>query len=276
MHSLPNRVTAAGIARVLTLGYADTREGKLRLRRAANRAIRALLFMRGRRLQTASLTSVLVLAPHPDDESIGCGGTIATLVREKAEVNVAFLTDGSASHPSHPTVEPLEIAARRRVEARAAAGELGIEHGRTTFMDFPDGTLARLDSAQARKVVEELAGIVAQVAPKAILLPCRSDGSSEHDAAFVLVSRAVARAGLKPRILEFPVWSWWSPSLLLKPLLTSRNVWRVALEDLLPIKARAVGSYTSQTLPIPPETDPAFPEGFASMFLFGDEYFFEH
>ncbi len=117
--------------------------------------------------------------------------------------------------------------------------------------------------------------MLARLAPEAILLPCRSDGSSEHDASFALVSRALQQSGHRPRILEFPVWSWWNPTMLLGPMFTSRRVWRTDIRDLIDLKARAVASYATQTNPIPPDTDPALPPGFASMFLCGEEFLFE-
>jgi LmbE family N-acetylglucosaminyl deacetylase len=52
-------------------------------------------------------------------------------------------------------------------------------------------------------------------------------------------------------------------------------VWRLDLRDALELKARAIASYASQTSPIPPETSPALPPEFASLFLCGEEFFFE-
>jgi LmbE family N-acetylglucosaminyl deacetylase len=63
--------------------------------------------------------------------------------------------------------------------------------------------------------------------------------------------------------------------LLLGPMLTCRRVWRLDLRDVREVKARAIASYASQTDPIPPETAPALPPGFASMFLCGEEFLFE-
>jgi N-acetylglucosamine malate deacetylase 1 len=264
------------IASALTLGYADTPGGKLRLRLVANRAVRALLLARSRRLPHAALGSVLVFAPHPDDETLGCGGTVALLVRDGAAVDIAFLTDGAASHPNHPLHAPSDIAARRRTEAQAATGALGVDQRRIVLGNVPDGTLARLDESQRSSVLDSLGGIVARVSPRAILLPCRSDGSSDHDAAFILVSRAVAQSGLRPRILEFPIWSLWNPTLLLRPLLTCRRVWRVAIGDVLGVKAKAIASYPSQTQPIPPDSSAVLPAAFVPMFLNRYEFLFEH
>lgn len=244
------------------------------LRRAASRIVRTALRLRSRDFPRVDLASALVVAPHPDDEAFGCGGAVALLARDRAAVSVVFVTDGSASHPAHPSVTPSEIAARRRAEALSATGILGVDPERVFFLDEPDGTLADL-AGRSEEVVRRISGILARLMPEAVLLPCRADGSAEHEASFALVSRARAHAGTRPRILEFPVWSWWNPAMLLGPMLTSRRVWRLDLREVRETKARAIASYTSQTSPIPPETSPALPPDFASLFLCGEEFLFE-
>jgi len=260
---------------VLTLGWSHTPRGRLLLRRAVARVIRSALRLRSRALPRNAVTSVLVVAPHPDDEAFGCGGTVARLVRDGASAHVVFVTDGSASHPGHPSVTALDIAGRRRAEARVATGILGVDWDRVSFLDAPDGTLARLDGGHARAIEERIAGMLERLAPEVILMPCRRDGSTEHDASFALVAGALQRAKLMPRIFEFPVWSCWNPLMLLRPMITCRRIWRVDLREVRDVKARAMASYSSQTDPIPPETSPALPLGFASLFLGREEFLFE-
>ncbi len=271
----PRKSRLAGAARVLTLGWSDTPRGRLLLRRGEARAVRTLLRLRSRRFQPRRVGSALVVAPHPDDETFGCGGALALLARAGAALDVAFVTDGAASHPGHPTVAPGAIAARRRAEARRATQILGVNPQRVWFLDESDGTLARLEAGAARQAAARIAGLLARLAPDAVLLPCRRDGSSEHDAAFALVARALGETDLSPRILEFPVWSWWNPRRLVRPLLTARRVWRLDLGPAFELKRRAVSCYVSQTEPIPPDTAAALPAGFASMFLRGEEFLFE-
>jgi LmbE family N-acetylglucosaminyl deacetylase len=237
--------------------------------------VRFEMRLRSTRLSMGALNTVLVVAPHPDDESFGCGGTLAQLAKKGASLHIAFITDGRASHPFHPVLTPKEIAERRKEEAVCAANMLGIGAGNLTFMDAPDGELTMLEREDPRNIVEEIALLLGRVEPDAVLLPCRSDGSSEHDAAFRLVQRAVEKSGTHPRIVEFPIWSWWNPLLLLRTNFGYKNVWRVELGDALPLKARAIATYRSQTFPIPPDTAPALPPGFASMFQGLDEFFLE-
>jgi LmbE family N-acetylglucosaminyl deacetylase len=190
-------------------------------------------------------------------------------------VNLAFITDGRASHPFHAVVTPAEIATRRRAEAMAASSVLGIDPDRVAFLGAPDGALAQLQEEDIKKILEGIAGLLSRVMPEAILLPCRSDGSSEHDAAFRLVHRALDSTGLRPRIFEYPVWSWWNPVLLLRSMFGYKRIWRVELGSAQAVKARAMALYLSQTIPIPPDITPALPIGFASMFLSKAEFLLE-
>ncbi len=271
----PRPSTISRIAGAVTLGYSDSPAGRILLRRAASRTVRLGLRLRCRRLSWEGLATVLVMAPHPDDEALGCGGTLALLARGGVRVHIAYLTDGEASHPSHPVYSKGEIGALRREEALHAAGMLGIDRANLSFLGLEDGRLAGLDSGETRQAVSAISSVIASVAPDAVLLPCRRDGSSEHDAAFGLVAQSLGTAGKRPRLLEFPVWSWWNPLLLLRPLLNSRHVWRTSIQASGDQKARAIGSYASQVIPLAPETSAMLPPGFVAMFAGGEEYLFE-
>ncbi len=95
---------------------------------------------------------VLVLAPHPDDETLGCGEVIHEALARGAAVRVVFLTYGDANELSfalyrrRPVIAPhavLEMGERRHGEAVAAGRALGLEPGQLVFLGYPDfGTLA--------------------------------------------------------------------------------------------------------------------------------------
>jgi LmbE family N-acetylglucosaminyl deacetylase len=95
------------------------------------------------RLELDSVGSALVIAPHPDDESIGCGGLIALLRRRNAKVWVCIATDGAGSHPNSPSVPPRQLAAIRGREAIAALGILGVKRRCVLFANLPDRLVPR-------------------------------------------------------------------------------------------------------------------------------------
>ncbi|HTZ20335.1 MAG TPA: PIG-L family deacetylase [Opitutaceae bacterium] len=263
---------AAGVARP---GLPDVPWVKRWLRRWLSSGVRGALRLRSRPYTVARDRVALVIAPHQDDETLGCGG----LLRQKRQVGaplwIAYLTDGSASHRDHPTLSPAVLATLRQGEARQAMRLLGVEETALHFLDVADGTLAHLDPPAAADLAEKIAGLLRQVRPDEIFLPMRDDGSSEHDAAFVVVQRALDLAGLHPRLFEFPVWAAWNPLRLLRPSLASRAVWRVDDREQAELKRQAMGAYVSQTEPIAPWEKPVLSREFLSYFCTGIEYFIE-
>ena len=84
----------------------------------------------------------LILAPHPDDESIGCGGLIAAACAAGTPPVVLILTDGAASHPGSLTYPSARLRAVREAEALAATDILGLPAGNLRFLREPDTGLA--------------------------------------------------------------------------------------------------------------------------------------
>ncbi|TLU81986.1 MAG: PIG-L family deacetylase [Chlorobium sp.] len=99
------------------------------------------------------LQSILVLAAHPDDEVLGCGGTIAKLADEGVIIHVAFLADGIFSRSDEQTIlqEKLQI---RRTAAQKACTLLGVKS--LSFGDFPDNRMDTVALLDITKAVESL------------------------------------------------------------------------------------------------------------------------
>lgn len=151
---------------------------------------------------------VLVLAPHMDDEVIGCGGTLAKHVNKGCEVTVAILTDGSLGDPVSEALQ-LQKTARseartklselRKNESRAAAKCLGVQD--IQFLDFPDGSLGNALGAR-----EAVAALIADRRPEVLYIPFITERHKDHRAAAEL---AVALASNLPDLLvvSYAVWN---------------------------------------------------------------------
>lgn len=272
-------MTATGPIAVLiaiaTLGLSTVPRVRLFARRILHRAMRLCLRLRSRPYPVEQDNAILVIAPHQDDETLGCGGLLTLKRIEGASVRVVYVTDGSASHVGHPQINPADLSARRTGEARRAMSIIGVEQSSLTFLNMPDGTLAHLSAAASETIISRLADFITSVRPAEILLPCRRDGSSEHDATFQLVQLALARSRHRPRLLEFPVWSWWNPLLLVPRLFSARRVWRADFRGYESIKRQALAAYTSQTETQPPWSQALLSRAFLSFFSSNEEYFFE-
>lgn len=136
----------------------------------------------------------VVVAPHPDDETFGCGGLIAELRARGASVTVVSASDGGASHPG-----VAGLAVRRRAEQTAAVQTLGCTHP-PIWLGLPDGGLGR----HAERLARELEPLL--VNADLVVAPWAGDGHPDHE---VVGRVATAEAGARAiPVLAYPVW-WW-------------------------------------------------------------------
>jgi LmbE family N-acetylglucosaminyl deacetylase len=98
-------------------------------------------------------TSLLVVAPHPDDETLCCGGVIQRVVRAGGRVTVLWLTSGDAARMALVSMSrslfpapavARKLGAQRMAEARAATARLGVRPAGQVFLGYPDGGLLEL------------------------------------------------------------------------------------------------------------------------------------
>jgi len=151
--------------------------------------------------------SLLVIAPHPGDEALGCGGLLSWASRRGRKIRVLFLTDGEASYPGSHTYPPERLASIRREEARAAAACLGLQEEHLVFLGLPDGALETLDATQTQTALHRIRGYALDLSPVLALVTAWTDTHADDQAAFRLVRRALENVrGAQFR--AYPVWSW--------------------------------------------------------------------
>ena len=223
----------------------------------------------------AGAASALVISPHPDDESLGCGGLIAAKVRAGQCVDVVFLTAGEASHPGHPRINSAALGALRREEARAALATLGVGPEQAHFWDLPDGRLDQLLQPGFPPSRLPLTDLIRQTRPGEVFAPYQGGGSTEHTAAHLLAWTALEAAG-GGRLMEYPVWAWWKPSRLAARLAGPNRPgnWRLPLGELLELKRRALACHRTQVEPTPPWTEPVLPPVLGAACCGPEEFFF--
>jgi N-acetylglucosamine malate deacetylase 1 len=115
---------------------------------------------------------ILVIAPHPDDESLGCGGIIALYVQSGATVEVLVVSDGAALE--EPEGAHNDLAAARAHEMTAATAALGIHH--VHQLALPDGHLAQHQTTIAHALRDR----IATFQPELVLAPSPIDGHVDH------------------------------------------------------------------------------------------------
>jgi LmbE family N-acetylglucosaminyl deacetylase len=230
---------------------AVARSAALPFRRAHAGLLRRWFIRRGARADVLACPTVIV-APHQDDETIGCGGLIALKRRAGADVTVVILTDGSNYRGRDAAASTAQVTALRRQEALAATAALGVPADRVRFLDGPDGQLATLHTEARAALVRQLAAILTAAAPEEAYVTHRHDGHPDHEAAHGLLCDALAQIGCTARVWQYPIWMTWVAPIGLRlksaDLAGLRIVPVTAVSDA---KAKALAAYPSQLATLP-------------------------
>jgi len=143
--------------------------------------------------------NVLVIAPHPDDEVIGCGGAICLHADRGDRVVAVFLTSGELGLKHLPCAQAWKV---REAEARKAAKILG--PAKLHFLRQPDWMLAN----HARETATALTPVLKEENPGVIYLPHPKDGHPDHQATLPILKAALKRCReVKPELLAYEVWT---------------------------------------------------------------------
>ncbi len=233
------------------------------MRRTARSALARRLDHHVRLLDDEQLARpAVVLAPHPDDETLGCGGLIALKRCLGAQVSVVFMTDGASSHDG---IDRAALTATRRAEASAACAILGVDADDLYFLEFPDGSLADVDAA----AIDAVAAIVMDSAATQLVVPHPAEPPSDHHVTFDIATAASERLNQPIDALLYPVWMWdqwpWTnPLSAPRGRSSRRQIASIALRDrcgyrlttqlnaradistVLPLKRAALDAHASQ------------------------------
>ena len=197
-------------------------------------------------IDACSLGRTLVLAPHPDDESLGCGGTLALLRRAGFAVHVVFITDGTQSHPHSALYPAARLRDLREAEALEALGELGVSATEATFLRLPDRNLPIASDAGFAEVVDRLFILLQTFEPATVLVPFERDPHPDHRSTYQFLQGALAQLPEPPHVLEYLIWLWelGQPDDL--PRANERLAVSVDISLVMDQKRRAIAAHRSQ------------------------------
>jgi LmbE family N-acetylglucosaminyl deacetylase len=186
---------------------------------------------------------ILVLAPHPDDETLGCGGLIAEACAAQIHVWVFILTDGAGSHPRSISHPPKRLKLIRQEETRRALSILGLPSERVVFLDYSDGA-APAGRTQLRDAVQRLSALARDRGIKTICATWKHDPHPDHKATYRIARLTAANIGA--RLLCYPIWLWSLPD---KTRLPASHItgYRVDISKHLESKKAAIACHVSQT-----------------------------
>ncbi|QJU54734.1 bifunctional PIG-L family deacetylase/class I SAM-dependent methyltransferase [Herbiconiux sp. KACC 21604] len=149
----------------------------------------------------AEADHLLVVAAHPDDETLGASGALALASAAGLSTTVLVATSGEASHPDSPT-HPAESLGHLREDETATAVSALAPDAELLFTRFPDGRLAELISPLA----DDIERMLRPGARTVLLCPWAGDGHPDHSAAARATAIVAARRGLT--VLAYPIWLW--------------------------------------------------------------------
>lgn len=248
--------------------------------------------------------SIVVFTPHPDDEVLGCGGTIVKRIKEGYDVYIVFMTDGGSSHSKRPT----ELKAVRQQEAKDASRILGVDQKNLFFLNAQVGYLGK----QKKETTKKVCSILTQLAPVQVYYPDVTDVRRDHRATNNIVESSIGRLSYRPVTYQYVIWGnvsyliWdklkrvspplriWLYHLLRIWLYLPLRIWlyirtkrrrghrlmRIDISQFLLLKRKALEQYKSQTNAnvrarlYGSEDYPVLPESFLKKFLKGYEEFY--
>ena len=149
---------------------------------------------------------VLVVAPHPDDETLGCGGLIAGLTARGVTVHTVFVTDGGASHRQSQAWPRERLGAAREIEANAALSALGAGQQPRSFMRLPDAAMPKAGTPAYDAAIAEVMALIDALQPSHVVLPWRRDPHCDHRDSWTLFTRALQQSGYEAEVLEYTIW----------------------------------------------------------------------
>jgi LmbE family N-acetylglucosaminyl deacetylase len=186
----------------------------------------------------------VVVAPHPDDESLGCGGLIADACRQGVRGKVVIVSDGAGSHPNSKAYPPERLMALREVEARQAGAELGLRPEEMHFLRLPD-RFVPYEGEEAERAIKVIADRVREIGAGSLFVSWRHDPHCDHEASYRIAREVQRRVG-KVKLFEYVVWGHMlPPSTKVDPI---RSGFRISIDhEAMEKRRRAIAAHRSQT-----------------------------
>jgi len=223
-----------------------------------------------------SASSLLIIAPHPDDEVLACGGLIALKNTKNARVSVVFLTEGEASHKGCCNASSDKVAFARRQLAVESGKILGLKTEDMFWLGLPDGNIPDRKEVGFKQTLKRLAKLIDEVKPCEIYVPHYHDCWPDHEAASTVARFALREINSDCDLFYYPVWIWHNLRIRSLPELLKTKIVCINIGPVLDKKKAAVEHYLSA---LNPDCGKPFcgilPQGFVNHFQYDYEIFFK-
>ncbi len=209
--------------------------------------------------------NTVIIAPHPDDEVIGCAGLIQALVERGTPPHVIILSGGEASHRGCCDIPEETLIEMRHNLTLHAASTLGLPESHIHTLRYPDEAISFEHPA-----TEQLRALLNQLSPDALYVPHWGEGWNDHVQAAAIVKSLLADK--QPTIYEYCVWMWYY------------NVWRLGYKNAYILrmshamhrrKLDAINQYVTPAAPCGKPWSGVLPEPFLKAASWNKELYFK-
>lgn len=188
--------------------------------------------------------TTIIVAPHADDESLGCGGLIALLRKYGQTVYILLLSDGTLSHPNSEEYPAEKLMELREKELINATSILGVPPENIIFSRYKDRSVPDQESPEFKSATENMSRLISIIKPKSIFLPWRRDPHPDHRAAYQIVKGSNVQ---NVKLYEYPIWLKELGNPDEAPLKNEVMPFRLDIKTVLQQKQDAVAAHISQT-----------------------------
>lgn len=163
--------------------------------------------------------NIIIVAPHPDDEILGCSGLIQRMIENGKQVNVIILSGGGKSHQSCCHIDESTLIDSRRNLSRKAAEILELPLSQLHFFNYPDGSISFNNPE-----TQSLQALIEEISPDAIFVPHMGEGWSDHIETGKIVKKIIQTKSAPIQLYEYCVWFWYY------------NVWNIDWKNAFVLK----------------------------------------
>lgn len=192
----------------------------------------------------SKLGTTVIVAPHADDESLGCGGLISLLRKNNQTVYIILLSDGTLSHQNSQLFPAKKLMKLREKELLEAAKILEVPVENILFCRYRDRQVPGSTSPDFATATQRIKEILETLQPQSIFVPWRRDPHPDHRAAFELVKAAVEK---NRNIYEYPIWLKELGKEEDLPAEKEMITYRLDIQSVLDQKHAAIAAHLSQT-----------------------------
>ncbi|WP_034965801.1 PIG-L deacetylase family protein [Chryseobacterium sp. FH1] len=187
--------------------------------------------------------TTLIVAPHADDESLGCGGVISLLRKYGQTVYILLLSDGTLSHPNSKEYPAEKLRYLREKELIEACAILGVAEENIIFGRYPDRNVPTIGDERFETSLKSISKMLDVIKPQSIFVPWRRDPHPDHQASFQLINSAETS---NAKIYEYPIWLKQLGQSGDEPTNEESMPFRLNISNVLSQKKEAISKHRSQ------------------------------